>query len=119
MRAFTLIELLIVMAIIGVIAAIGIPGFQVYRARAFDASAQSDLRNAANAEEVNFAVFESYLTCTSALICTATLPGLPQFSPGVALYMDAPPGSYFTGHSAHTKGLRAWEWDSRNGGLQP
>ena len=52
---FTLIEVLIVVAIIALLAAIGIPQFIAYRNRAVDAQMKSDLRNAAVAVESYYA----------------------------------------------------------------
>ncbi|WP_313085636.1 prepilin-type N-terminal cleavage/methylation domain-containing protein [Pseudomonas sp.] len=43
--AFSLIELLIVIAIIAIITTIALPLFQDYRSRANDASAKTDVRN--------------------------------------------------------------------------
>jgi prepilin-type N-terminal cleavage/methylation domain-containing protein len=59
-RGFTLIELMIVIAIIGILAAIAIPQFSAYRQRSYNSAAQSDLRNLATAEEAYYVDFSKY-----------------------------------------------------------
>jgi len=66
-NGFTLIELIIVVGIIGVLAAIAIPQFSAYRTRSFNSNAMADLRNAASAQEAYHVDFQVYANSSSVL----------------------------------------------------
>ncbi|WP_028323672.1 type IV pilin protein [Desulfatirhabdium butyrativorans] len=57
---FTLIELMIVVAIIGILAAIAIPNFMNYQCKAKQSEAKSNLGNIRTAEEAYYAEKDSY-----------------------------------------------------------
>ena len=59
-KGFTLIELLIVVAIIGILAAIAIPKFVNTKEKAVVASMKSDLRNLVTAQEAFFSDNQDY-----------------------------------------------------------
>jgi type IV pilus assembly protein PilA len=66
-RGFTLVELLIVIIIIGVLAAIAIPLFINQRTKAWDAQAKSDLNSMSLAEESYLTTNGTYTTVLSDL----------------------------------------------------
>ena len=69
-KGFTLIELMIVIAIIGILAAIAIPQFSAYRKRSYNSAAESDLRNACTAQEGYFTDEETYTSTIGNLVGT-------------------------------------------------
>ena len=90
-KGFSLIELLVVVAIIGLLAAIAIPQFLSYRAHAVDSQMKSDLKNAALAMDSYFAENKVYPTTVAAIVGV----GFNQ-TEGVTLTITVPTPSTFT-----------------------
>ncbi len=104
-RGFTLIELLVVVTIVGILASIAIPQFKEYRARAYDAVAQSDLRNVAVAQEAYFLDNESYSSSAT------ELPGFVA-SKGVALALQEVGTQDWSASSYHAQGTSTFCFNS-------
>lgn len=66
-KGFTLIELMIVVAIIGILAAIAIPNFMNYQCKAKQTEAKTILGNIRVAQEAYLAEYDTYTQDTGAL----------------------------------------------------
>lgn len=77
-KGFTLPELLVVTAIVGILAAIGLPAFLGEQAKGQDASAKSNARNMVSAVESCFSETKDYESCDTLteLEATDTKPGV-------------------------------------------
>jgi prepilin-type N-terminal cleavage/methylation domain-containing protein len=115
-RGFTLLELLVVVAILGILAAIAIAQFNSYRRKGYDARANHDLRAAATAEEAYFATNHTYV---SGPLVTGFLPGF-VLSHTVSGSIEVVSGSdpSFSGTATSSDGTgKIYSYDSAIGGM--
>jgi len=76
-KGFTLIELMIVIAIIGILAAIAIPQFAAYRMKSYNSAALSDVRNFNTSQASFFADWQVFGGAGGAADAVQTGPSIP------------------------------------------
>jgi prepilin-type N-terminal cleavage/methylation domain-containing protein len=102
---FSLFELLIVIAVVGILAAVSVPRFADFRATAYDSRSQQDLRNLASAQELFRATNEEY---------AAEVEALSSFraSDGVEISIESADRTTFRATARHPAGATVYTWDS-------
>ncbi len=113
-EGFTLIELMIVIAIIGILAAIAIPQFSAYRQRSYNSAAQSDIRNIATAQEAYYVDFSTYSSDPAQL--SGTYGYMPTTS--VTVNISGVGVSAYTITGFHSAGNRTYTLTGPGGTIQ-
>jgi type IV pilus assembly protein PilA len=105
-RGFTLIELMLVIAIIGILAAIAIPQFSAYRTKSYNSAARADLRNAITVQEAYFLDKNTYSAAVADLL------GAPYglfISKSVNVSIAAASVTGYTMTAFHSSGNKTWQ----------
>jgi len=106
---FTLVELLMTMAIIGVLANIAISQFTLYKQRAYDSMAKSDISNFRNAV-VNASTAASFVTLQSG---PTTHPNFTEVPISIGVHImtvswDFGTGPVFYAYACHVNGQQGF-----------
>jgi prepilin-type N-terminal cleavage/methylation domain-containing protein len=115
-EGFTLVELMIVIAIIAILAAIAIPQLSVYRTKSYNTAAVSDLKNAAIAQEAYYVDNRLY---TNSITNLTTNPYDLHISQGVNLAVSSANNEAYLMTAYHSAGNKTYTLSGPGGSISP
>jgi len=115
-EGFTLIELMIVVAIVAILAAIAIPQLSVYRTKSYNTAAISDLKNAAIAQEAYYVDNRRY---TSNIGNLTSSPYNFYNSQGINMAVSSATNEAYLMTAYHSAGNKTYTLSGPGGSIAP
>ncbi len=115
-EGFTLIEVMIVVAIVAILAAIAIPQLSVYRTKSYNTAAISDLKNAAIAQEAYYVDNRRY---TSNIGNLTSSPYNFYVSQGINMAVSSATNEAYLMTAYHSAGNKTYTLSGPGGSIAP
>ncbi|HEX9911131.1 MAG TPA: type IV pilin protein [Desulfatiglandales bacterium] len=115
-EGFTLIEVMIVVAVIAILAAIAIPQLSVHRTKSYNTAAVSDLKNAAIAQEAYYVDNRQYTNNISNL---TTIPYNLSITQSVNMAVSSATNEAYLMTAFHSAGNKTYTLSGPGGSISP